>query len=273
MRNLSHVLVTALIALWALTLISCQSHLFQRTPSSETKTLKKNVVKNLKELTKELLLTLPAGDHPRRMLFDFYLATLNDLRPNEDASWVLQKRTMDLVVGLNQSLLEDPFTEKNISLVYDTFTKMDEVFKEHPSYLVPQKMIDEQDELARRRFLFFQSGLIAADVKSKEVMIAAKDKKKLLTLMNRVQAKFSLHSEASYKRFLASQKSEITLTAAEKALLEKLSVTSIQVQEQGDIFGGYEALGKSQRLQYGARFLLAILKKSEPVKWKKVGMR
>ena len=274
MRKFHHLRVTALV-LCSVTLVHCQSASFRRSPSSQSAPVGVAAVRSMTQMTQELLKKLPSGDHPRRMLFEFYLANLHQLKPNDDASWVGQKRSMDLLISLNQILLDDPFTEKGISLIYETFSKMEEIFKENPSYLVPQQVIDQQDLLAQKRFISDQANLMASEIKMKNVMINQKDKKRLLTLLNRIQHKDSnINGKPQIEaRSLASQKTEFVLMPQERKLLEKYSTSSIQVTDQGDIFGGTEAIGKAQRIQYGARFLLAVLKKPETAKWKKVGMR
>ncbi len=270
MQNFRYLQTAALMALCFSTLVNCQSSMFQRGPSSSSTGKNTKAEQQLSLMNQEILQTLPVGDHPRRMLFDYYRVSLNDLNPKHDSSWVFQKKAMDLIATLNQSLLDDPLTEKMISLVPETFAKMDQIFTENPSYLVPQKMIDEQQELARRRFIYFQTSLMAADLKSPEVAMNKKEKKQILKLVQRIQKDFQgkTSDQPMQQRGLATAGKGFVLTQPERKQLEKISTHSIPVMDSGDVFGGTEALGKSQRIQYGARFLLAVLQKPDSSKAK-----
>ncbi len=237
--------------------VSCQSPISRSPNAISTKT----TYNEMRTLTHELVLSISDVSKPHLMLFEQFQSQIpsvgqENFQPDQ---FVYLGRTFHLFKNLSASLESDPFIEPLSKNSLRLLNQIDNAFLQSKNIdLIAQKAMDLQ---IQRQFMLESKTRFMTLLNQHDVQISPSEKKKIYSLMNRLEnSLYRYHDRNEIEmRSLASMPPKATWSKKELQYLEKISARSIQVSDQGDIFGGNEANLKAIQIQYGLQFILKVL--------------
>lgn len=238
---------------------ACQSSHVQRRPSSMSAqgTQANALLRN----SHELVNAFAYASEPRQMLFQHFLESVETSDFSAPGRWVLLQRQFIFLQLLNRQLDADPFVSQTTYAAQDYILKIEKVLSSHIDSTITVEKLETIDRKVVLGFLEDQANRVLKSLDLAEVQISNPEKTFIRQTLDRVIRLVHEHesSDATMFRSLASESRVSLLNSKDWGHFQKLALTAVPVADQGDIFGGSQAVQNAVYMQYGIQFIATIL--------------
>jgi hypothetical protein len=238
---------------------ACQSRQVERTPNSISN---QNLISGeLFVLAQNLLDAFAQGSEPRRMLFQHFFEATQVSNFAQSKDWTFLQRQFVFLQLLNRQLDADPLVRPTSYEAQDYILKIEKILSTQIDLAVTEKELEKTDQAVILNFLADHVNQVNHLVSRAEVHLTRSDKNFIQNYLVRVIQFVKSQQEYSpmMSRTLASEGNVDLLTQKDWMRFQKIGFTSITVVDQGDIFGGADAIEKALSIQYGLQFISLVL--------------